>query len=151
MWMDRPPMIKWVWYTTSIFNKRITPLESWNKTDWYRVRIDYFPNQTTGVPSKGSGLFGLIKNPGLWSAPQKLDRKSNFLGALHSRWIFIIKCNWILGGCSFLFTNHAKNIEYFQRLRTGYSMLLTGIVDSEYQYLHRRTKKELIYCLVYKL
>lgn len=25
-------------------------------------------------------------------------------------------------------------------------MLLTGIMDGEYQYLHKRTKKELIYC-----
>jgi len=30
-------------------------------------------------------------------------------------------------------------------------MLLTGIVHGEYQYLHGRTKNELIYCLVYKL
>ena len=51
-----------------------------------------------------------------------------------------------LGDYSLVYTNHEKNVEYFQWMRTGYIMLLTGIVDGEYQYLHKRIKKELIYC-----
>ena len=48
-------------------------------------------------------FFGLIKTPGLWSAPQKLDRKSNILGALH-----------LAGG--YLLISFSFRVEFYKKL-----------------------------------